>query len=250
MTEPFLDLRPRLSALGFYGIVASYERFATQPWLAELLTLEEQERRRRSLLRRTRLAKLGSFKAMADFDWSWPKRIDRVLVDELMTLRFVEEHNNVLIVGPNGVGKTMLAHNLLHQAIAHGYTAQAITAAALLADLGEQDSASALVRRIRHYSRPTILLIDELGYLSYDQRAADMLFQLVNSRYRKKPIVITTNKSFSEWNEIFPSASCVVSLIDRLAHNAEILPIEAESYRLHETRQRQQERARRRKLEA
>jgi len=242
-----LDLRPRLAALGFHGLVAAYERFATQPWLPELLATEEHERHRRSLLRRTYLARLGSFKAMADFDWKWPKRIDRALVDELMTLRFVEEHNNVLIVGPNGVGKTMLALNLLHQAIACGYTVRAITAAALLADLGEQGSPSAIDRRIKHYTRPTVLLIDELGYLSYDHRAADMLFQLVSARYQRKSTVITTNKAFVEWNEIFPSASCIVSLIDRLSHNAELLPIEGESYRLHETRLRQQERAKKRK---
>ena len=109
------------------------------------------------------------------------------------------------------------------------------------------DSASTLQRRLRHYARPQLLVIDEVGYLSYSNRHADMLFQLVSRRYQNKSTLITTNRAFGEWNEVFPNAACVVSLVDRLVHNAEIVAIEGESYRLKEARDRAEARAHKRR---
>ena len=106
---------------------------------------------------------------------------------------------------------------------------------------------STLQRRLRHYARPQLLVIDEVGYLSYSNRHADMLFQLVSRRYQNKSTLITTNRAFGEWNEVFPNAACVVSLVDRLVHNAEIVAIEGESYRLKEARDRADARARKRR---
>ena len=216
-------------------------------WLPALLEREERERARRSLERRVRHAKLGRFKPLADFDWSWPKKIDRAQIEELFTLRFLEDASNVILVGPNGVGKTLIAQNLAHHAVLHGHTVRMLTAAELLSDLAAQESASALQRRLRRHLRPQLLLIDELGYLSYDHRHADLLFEVVSRRYTQKSIVITTNKPFSEWNEVFPHASCVVTLVDRLVHHAEIISIEADSYRLKEAQERQARGAAKRK---
>ncbi|MGH7262075.1 MAG: ATP-binding protein, partial [Nitrospiraceae bacterium] len=98
----------------------------------------------------------------------------------------------------------------------------------------KQETARALERRLQHYARPHVLAIDELGYLSFDSQAADLLFQIVNRRYEKRSIVMTTNLAFSDWSTIFPNATSAVALVDRLTHHAEIIAIEGESYRRRE----------------
>jgi len=155
-----------------------------------------------------------------------------------MTLGFMDTATNVILVGPNGVGKSTIAQNLVHRAVIAGSTARFVTAAKMLGDLAAQDGASALERRLRTFARPELLVIDELGYLSYGNRHADLLFEVVNRRYEKKSTVITTNRAFAEWGEVFPNAPCVVSIVDRLTHHSEILQIDGESYRLHEANQR------------
>lgn len=246
-STPAQELRRRVHRLGLHGLLGDWDRLAHEPWLPALLEREERERARRSLERRLHSARLGRFKPLVDFDWDWPRKIDRALIEELFTLRFLEDASNVILVGPNGVGKTLLAQNLAHQAVLLGHTVRLLTAAELLSDLAAQETASALQRRVRHYLRPALLVIDELGYLSYDHRHADLLFEIVSRRYTHKSIVITTNKPFAEWNEVFPNASCVVTLVDRLVHHAEIVQIDADSYRLKEAKARELARAAQRK---
>ena len=113
----------------------------------------------------------------------------------------------------------------------------------MLHDLAAQDSSVALARRLRRYTTPTILAIDEVGYLSYDARYADLLFEVVTRRYQNRPILLTTNKAFGEWNQVFPNAACVVALIDRLLHRAEIVALEGKSYRLKEAKERAERKA-------
>jgi DNA replication protein DnaC len=153
--------------------------------------------------------------------------------------------------GPNAVGKTTIAQNIAYQAVLKGHTALFTTAASMLNELAALDSDSALRRRIKHYVQPALLVIDEVGYLSYSNRHADLLFEIVSRRYEEKSTLITTNKPFTEWRDIFPNAACVVSIIDRLVHHSEILNIEAESYRLKEWKdesaKKSTERAKRRK---
>ena len=245
-SAPDPDLRHRAHRLGLWGLLTHWESVAEKPWVKELLEYEEEERSRRSLERRLRTAKVGRFKPMADFDWNWPKEIDRELIDEVMTTDFVSEAANVVIVGPNGVGKTMIARNIVHRAIISGRTARFVTASELLNDLAAQESSSALLRRLRRYSHPELLVIDELGYLATSSEHADLLFEVITRRYQEKSIVLTTNKAFSDWNEVFPSATCVVTMIDRLIHKAEIVKIEGESYRRKEHQERTKEREKRR----
>ncbi len=228
----------RARALRLYGLVANWEEFADAPWMPRLLDAEETERARRSLEHRIRKAKTGTFRAMADFDWDHPQSIDRDLVDELFTFRFLNEAANVVLVGPNGVGKSMIAQNLAHQALLRGTTVLFTTASGMLNDLAAQDSAASLQRRLNRYCQPRLLVIDEVGYLSYDNRHADLLFEVVTRRYGDKPIIVTTNKPFGEWADVFPSAACVVTLVDRLVHRSEILNIKGESYRLKEAKER------------
>ena len=237
--NPNLDaLRDRLRRLGLYGLMARADEIVDEPWLMRVLEIEEAERQRRSLERRLRSARIGAFKPMADFDWKWPTKLDRELVDELFNFPFMQEAANVVLLGPNGVGKTMIAKNLAYQGVLRGYTVRFTTASDMLHDLAAQDSDASLARRLRRYCHPSLLLVDELGYLSYDNRYADLLFEVVTRRYQHRPIVLTTNKPFGEWSDVFPSAACVLTLVDRLVHKAEIVSIHAESFRLKEAKER------------
>lgn len=238
------QLRQRVAALHLNGVLAHWSEVATSDWLPKLVEWEEEESTRRSLERRIKDARLGRFKPLADFDWKWPTRCDRGAIEEMMSLKFIEEKANVVLVGPNGIGKSMLVKNVAHQALIQGKTVRFTTAGELLGDLAALDSDMALRRRLRHYAAPDVLVIDEIGYLSYSNRHADLLFELVSRRYENKSILVTTNKTFSEWSEVFPNAACVVSLVDRLIHHSEIISIEGESYRLKEAKERSEQRGR------
>ncbi len=237
----------RAGRLRLHGLIAHWEDAAPADWVGTLIEWEEQERARRSLERRLLDARIGRFKPLADFDWGWPKRADRGAFEALMGLQFLKDATNVVLVGPNGVGKSTLARILAHTALLAGHTVRFATAGQLLGELAALDSDSALRRRLRHYAAPDLLVIDEVGYLSYSNRHADLLFELITRRYEQKSTIVTTNKPFSEWKDVFPNAACVVSLVDRLVHNAEILAIEGESYRLKEARERSEERAKERR---
>lgn len=240
-------LLARARALQLHGVVSHWAECAQAPWLAPLLLWEETERARRSLERRLRSAHIGRFKPLADFDWRWPQQCDQAAIAELMTLTFLENATNAIVVGPSGLGKTTIAQNIAHQAVLHGQTVLFTTAGQLLGELASLDSDSALRRRLRHYGAPALLVIDEVGYLSYSNRHADLLFELISRRHEKKSTLITTNKSFAEWSEVFPNAACVVALIDRLVHHAEIIALKGESWRRKEAQERAAGNTRKRK---
>ena len=243
-------LREQAVGLRLHGLLAHWSEVMADAdaarRIAQWLRWEADERGRRSLERRLREAHIGQFKPVADFDWSWPKQIDRAAIEELMTLQFMTDATNVVLVGGNGLGKTLFACNLGYQAVLAGRTALFVTAGQLLGDLAALDSDSTLRRRLRHYAAPDLLLIDEVGYLSYSNRHADLLFELVSRRYQHKSTVVTTNKAFADWGEVFPNAACVVSLVDRLMHRAEVVRIDGQSYRAKEAQERLAARAKQR----
>ncbi len=226
-----LGLRYTAAHLDDVVALATKRRWSTTQLLEHLVESEQQERTRRSLERRLARARIGRFVPMSEFDWAWPKRIDRAAVEAALRLDFLAEARNVVLVAPQGLGKTMIAQNIAHAAVLAGTHVLFTTAAQLLLDLGGQESTRGLARRLTHYATRGLLCVDEIGYLSYDARAADLLFQVVSRRYERKSLVLTTNLPFSDWPTIFPNAATATALIDRLVHHAEILAIEGDSYR-------------------
>jgi DNA replication protein DnaC len=226
-----LGLRYTAAHLDDVIALATKRRWSTTQLLEHLVETEQQERTRRSLERRLARSRIGRFTPMTDFDWSWPKRVDRPAIEAALRLDFLPEARNVVLVAPQGLGKTMIAQNIAHAAVLAGSHVLFTTAAQLLLDLGSLESARSLARRLNHYATRGLLLIDEIGYLSYDGRAADLLFQVVSRRYERRSLVLTTNLPFSEWPTIFPNAATATALIDRLVHHADILTLEGDSYR-------------------
>lgn len=239
-------LAARAKALGLYSLLEDWPSYRNQPWLAPLLEREETIRAERSLQRRIQRCRIGPFKPMTDFDYDWPTEIDRDQVEDLFALDWLDSAANVVLLGPNGIGKTMIAQNLAYQAVLRGATVRFLTASELLNDLAVQEGATAFQRRLARYARPRLLVVDELGYLSYDNRHADLLYEVVSRRYLKKPTLLTTNKPFAEWSEVFPSATSVVTLVDRLVHRCEVVTLEGESYRLREAKERTEQKAKER----
>jgi DNA replication protein DnaC len=238
------DLRARLRALGLLTTsstlddlvaVATKKRWGPAEILEHIADLEEKDRARRGLERRMSRSRLEKFKPMSDFDWNWPKKIERPLVESLLSLDFLEGARNVVLVAPGGLGKTMIAQNIAHRAVLAGRSALFLSAAQLLLDLAAQESARALERRLRYFAKVGLLVIDELGFLAFDNRNADLIFQVVSRRYEKKSLVLTTNLAFADWHTIFPSATCATALVERIVHHADIVKIEGESYRMRES---------------
>ncbi len=217
---------------------ATKTRAGPREIVAEIVKAELFDRSARSTERRLREARIGRIKPMTEFDWAWPRAIDRDAVEKALALDFLTDDANVVLAGPQGVGKSVIARNIAHNAVMAGHTALVTTAAQLVADLGQQESSRLLECRLRHYLKPSVLIVDEIGYLSFDGRAADLFFQVVSRRYEQGPIVLTTNLAFKDWTTVFPGAACLVALVDRLTHHAEIIPIDADSYRHRESQER------------
>ncbi|MGH8488198.1 MAG: ATP-binding protein [Gammaproteobacteria bacterium] len=238
------DLASQLQALGLLATAttlddllarATEHRLAPRALIEDIVRGEMADRSRRSLERRRMRSRLGAFKPIADFDWNWPKKIDRPLIERALSLEFLREGRNLILLGPNGVGKTMLSKNIADQAVLAGYSVLFRTAAELLDDV-QCDSPERRRRRIAAYTKPHLLCIDEIGYLSYDDHAADLLYKVINPRYEKRrSLLVSTNLAFKDWNGIFPNATCIVTLIDRLTHHADVTCVEGDSYRRRES---------------
>ena len=244
-TTPMNDLPKQLAHLGLHATAenlddlvarATQGRWAPRALLEEIARAESAERARRGLQRRLARSRIGRFKTMADFDWHWPKRVDRDAIERALTLEFIKEGRNFILLGSNGLGKTMISKNIAHAAVLAGFSVLFRTAAELIEDL-QVDSPELRRRKLAHYGRPHLVCVDEVGYLSYDNHAADLLYEVVNRRYEHKSLIVTTNRAFKEWNQVFPNATCIATLLDRLTHHADVTVIEGSSYRVKESEQ-------------
>jgi len=244
-TIPTNSLSAQLQQIGLRALPANLEdflaratkaRWSPHQMLEQLVQSEAAERSRRSLERRLRLSGIKSFKPMADFDWAWPTKIERDVIERALTLDFLQEGRNLVLVGTNGLGKTMIAQNIGHAAVMAGSSVLFRSAPALLEELHRQ-SPEGRRRKLRGYAGVGLLCIDEVGYLSFDDKAADLLYEVINRRYERKSVIVTTNRPFKEWNEVFPNATCIATLLDRLLHHADVTVIEGDSYRVRESQQ-------------
>lgn len=239
------NLSVQLSHIGLRALPAQLDDFlarATQSrWsphqiLEQMAQAEITECSRRSLERRLRLCGVKRFKPMADFDWSWPLQIEREVIERALTLDFVAEARNLILIGRNGLGKTMIAKNVCYAAVLAGHSVLFRSASALVEELHRQ-TPEGRRSKLRAYGNVGILCIDEVGYLSFDDKAADLLYEVINRRYERNPVILTTNRPFKEWSEVFPNATCIVTMLDRLLHHADVVVIEGESYRVRESEQ-------------
>ena len=249
MTTDITTLKHQAQQLRLHGLLAHWHEL-TPPqlnWLNTWFDREIAERNKRGVERRLRSARIGRFKPLTDFDWTWPDKVDQHLVHELMQLEFIPGASNVVLLGNNGVGKSTIAQNLAWQAAVQGYSVLFTNAAEMLNGLAAEDGDSALKRKLRRYANPQLLVIDEVGYLSYGDRHADLLFQIISQRYEKKSTIVTTNRPFSEWGDVFPTAACVVALVDKLIHHSEVIAIEGKSYRMKEATEKAEQRRLRKK---
>lgn len=231
-----IGLRALPTQLDDFLARAAKARWSPHQILEQLAHSEIAERSRRSLERRLRLSGIKRFKPIADFEWTWPTKIEREVIERALTLDFIPEARNLVLVGRNGLGKTMIAQNICHAAVLAGHSVVFRSAAALLEELHRQ-SPEGRRYKLRSYANVGLLCIDEVGYLSFDDKAADLLYEVVNRRYERKPVILTTNRPFKEWNEVFPNATCIVTLLDRLLHHADVTVIEGDSYRVRESEQ-------------
>jgi DNA replication protein DnaC len=201
-------------------------------YLRRLAEAEAAARYERSVQRRTKSARLPVLKTLEQFDWSWPKKINRAQVQELFRLRFIEQNSNVVLIGGVGLGKTHLALALAHSACLHNIPTLFASAVEIVNALSGAQAANTLTKALKAYASPQLLVIDELGYLPMDKRGADLLFQVINARYERSATIITANTIYKKWARVFNNdAPLTTAILDRLIHHCETIIIEGDSYR-------------------
>jgi DNA replication protein DnaC len=202
-------------------------------YLAQLVEGEFNMRDMRSTERRIKNARFPLRKTLEDFQWSWPRKINRPQIQNLFRLDFIATRANVVLIGNVGLGKTHLSIALGHAACRNGHTVLFTTAVDIINTLAAAKSAGQLKRDILRYTKPTVLIVDELGYLPIDKHGADLMFQIISQRYERAPTVITTNRAYKHWPQIFNNDSTLTSaILDRVLHHVDTVVIEGKSFRM------------------
>jgi DNA replication protein DnaC len=213
--------------------IAASKHWTHVNYLSELVDAEVHLRSDRAIQRRIAAARFAQIKTIEQFDFTWPKKIDRLSVENLFRLAFIKEKSNVILIGGVGLGKTHLATALGYQACLGGHSVLFATAVDAVNNLVAAQKAGRLKHELAKYHKPALLILDELGYLPIDKIGADMLFQIISKRYEQGTIIITCNRAFKDWSQIFNNDSTLTSaLLDRLLHHAETEVIEGKSYRM------------------
>lgn len=204
-----------------------------QEYLRQLIEGEHLQRQERSIKRRIKAARFPVIKTLDGFLWDWPKKLNRLQVQNLFRLEFIPRKANVIFLGTTGLGKTHLATALGYAACLKGYSVRFADAVGVINDLTASQQAGNFKRAIKQYLLPQLLVLDELGYLAINQHGADLLFQVISQRYERGSIILTSNKPFKEWPSTFANDSTITSaVLDRLLHHAEVVLIQGKSYRM------------------
>jgi len=212
---------------------ASQNNWTHVDYLARLIEGEAALRQERSIARRIQLARFPVIKTLEQFSWSWPKTINRLQVQNLFRLQFIQAKANVIFLGGVGLGKTHLATALGSAACLKGYPVLFASAVDVVNTLSAAQAAGRMKQELKKYTKPALLILDELGYLPIDKAGADLLFQVISLRYEQGAMVITSNRAFKDWPEIFNNDATLTSaILDRLLHHAETIVIEGTSYRM------------------
>jgi len=215
------------------AIKAAEQQHSHLDYLALLIEGEAAMRDQRSIARRIRNARFPGIKTLDDFQWSWPRKINRPQIQNLFRLAFIATQTNVVLIGNVGLGKSHLAIALGHTACLNGHSVLFTTAVDIINTLAAAQSAGRLKREFHRYLKPALLIIDELGYLPIDKHGADLLFQIISQRYERAPMVITTNRVYKHWSQIFNNDSTLTSaILDRVLHHADTVVIEGKSFRM------------------
>lgn len=215
---------------------AAQQELDYQSFLAQALNLEWQGRYQHGIEARLRQARLPWLKTLEQFDFDFQPSLDRRLVRELAGLSFVERSHNVVILGPPGVGKTHISVALGFKAVEAGYSVLFLTLESLMTRLSKANSENRLEQTLKQLTYPKLLIIDEVGYLPLSRLEASLFFRLIVRRYERASLIITSNKSFLDWGEIFNDHVLATAILDRLLHHSTTLNIKGESFRLKEKR--------------
>lgn len=215
--------------------LAAHQQCSHVDYLTKLVEGEVALRQDRALDRPIKAAHFPVLKTLESFQWNWPKKLNRMKVQQLFRLQFIETHTNAIFIGGVGLGKTHLATALAYEACLKGHSVLFTTAVDAVNSLAAAHSAGRLKAELNKYLKPNMLLLDELGYLPIDKIGADLLFQIVSHRYERGSMIITSNRPYKKWPEVFNNDTTLTSaLLDRLLHHAETVLIEGSSYRMKE----------------